>query len=80
MDPNVPSLPNYFEDNPNSIEAVQRKISLMALARAEKLGGDITSVELRQMYAEYELTAHTRNALVKRSTTFLKSNGMRVWQ
>ena len=80
IDPTIPSLSNYFEARPNSIEAVQQKISQDALARAQKLGGDITSSEIRQMYIELSLTPHTRNSLVKRTTTFLKLKGIRVWQ
>jgi len=80
IDPTIPSLSNYFEAKPNSIEAVQHKISQDALARAQKLGGDINSSEIRQMYIELSLTPHTRNSLVKRTTTFLKLKGIKVWQ
>lgn len=79
VDPTIPSITTYFEANPNSIEAVQLKISQQALTRAQKLGGDINADEIRQMYADHINTPDTKNALVKRTTTFLKSKGLRVW-
>ena len=80
VDPTIPSLHTYFEVNPNSIEAVQRKISILALARAEKLGGDITYMELRKMYEEEIPTTDTKNAVVRRTAKWLKTKGIKVWQ
>jgi len=80
VDPTIPSLHTYFEPNPNTIEAVQRKISILALARAEKLGGDITYRELRKMFEEDIPTTDTRNAVVKRTAKWLKTKGIKVWQ
>ena len=80
VDPTIPSLHTYFESQPNTIEAVQRKISILALARAEKLGGDITFDEIRNMYAQDIPTTDTRNAVTKRTAKWLKTQGIRVWQ
>lgn len=80
VDPVIPSLSTYFEHNPNSIEAVQRKISLEALDRAKNLGGEITYTELRKMYFKDIPTPDTRNAVVRRTATWLKTQGIRVWK
>ena len=80
VDPVIPSLSTYFEANPNSIEAVQRKIIKMALERAKNKGGDITYTELREMYLKDIPTPDTRNAVVRRTAKILKENGVRVWQ
>ena len=80
VDPTIPSLHTYFEPNPNSIEAVQHRIRLLALNRAEKMGGEITYRELRVMFKEDIPTPDMRNAVVKRTAKWLKENGIRVWQ
>lgn len=80
VDPTIPSLHTYFEPNPNSIEAVQRRIRIQALNRAEKMGGDITYKELRKMYKEDIPTTDMRNAVVKRTAKWLKTQGIKVWQ
>jgi len=80
VDPTIPSLNTYFEPNPNTIEAVQRKISILAFERAEKLGGDITFDEIRKMYAQDIPTTDTLNAVTKRTAKWLKTKGIRVWQ
>jgi len=80
VDPVIPSLSTYFDPNPNSIEAVQRRIIKMALVRAQNKGGDITYTELREMYLKDIPTPDTRNAVVRRTAKILKENGVRVWQ
>lgn len=80
VDPTIPSLHTYFEPNPNTIEAVQRKISILALARVEKLGGDITYLELRKMCELEILTTDERNAVVRHTAKWLKNKGIKVWQ
>ena len=80
VDPTIPSLYTYFEAQPNTVEAVQSKISMMALARAEKLGGDITYMELRKMYEVEIPTTDMRNAVVRRTAKWLKTKGIKVWQ
>ncbi len=80
VDPTIPSLHTYFEPQPNTIEAVQRRICIMALKRAEKLGGDITYDELRDMYRPEIPTTDMRNAVVRRTAKWLKTKGVKVWQ
>ena len=80
VDPTIPSLHTYFEAQPNTVEAVQRKISMLALARAEKLGGEITYTELRKMYFKDIPTPDTRNTVVRRTATWLTTKGIKVWQ
>jgi len=80
VDPTIPSLYTYFDPQPNTIDAVQRRISILALARAEKLGGDITYREIRKMYEVEIPTTDTRNAVVRRTAKWLKTQGIKVWQ
>jgi len=80
VDPIIPSLNTYFEPGANTIQAVQKKISELALARAQKLGGDITYQELRKMYEVEIPTPDTRNAVVRRTAKWLKTQGIKVWK
>lgn len=80
VDPTIPSITTYFEANPNSIAAVQLRITQQALERAQVKGGDITYKELREMYQEHIPTPDTRNAVVRRTAKVLTENGVRVWK
>ena len=80
VDPVIPSLSTYFDPKPNSIEAVQRRISQEALARSQLMGGEITYRELRKMYFESIPTPDTRNAVVRRTAKWLTEQGVKVWQ
>lgn len=74
VDPSIPPITTYMEDpNPNSMEAVQRKITKIALERAEKLGPNgITLREIRSLYTEDIPTIETRNLVADRTATTLR--------
>ena len=80
VDPTIPSITTYFEPDPNSIAAVQRRITKLALERAQKKGGDITFTEIRELYADYIPTPDMRNAVVRRTAKTLKEQGIRCWE
>ena len=80
-DPSIPPITTYLEPNPNSIEAVQRKITKIAFERAEKLGSDgITLREIRSLYVEAIPTVETRNLAANYTVSVLRKKGVKVWR
>ena len=81
IDPSIPPITTYMDPDPNSIGAVQRKITKIALKRANKLGPTgITLREIRTLYAEAIPSIETRNLAADRTAQTLREQGVKVWQ
>jgi len=80
VDPSVPPITTYMNPGPNSLLAVQRRITKIALERAKKLGPNgITLREIRSLYTEAIPTIETRNLVADRTVSILKEKGIKVW-
>ena len=80
VDPSIPPITTYMDPNPNSLLAVQRRITKIALERAEKLGPmGINLREIRSLCADEIPDVEARNLVADRTASVLKEQGVKVW-